>query len=394
MAVRRCLAALTAGAVLFMACGEEEVVGGCDVCPPPNAKNFLPLTTKAAVLNNLELAYSERVIAQFDSLLDSDFTFYFATGDVGGSIPPQWGRAEEATVTTMLFDPYINTPGLPVVRAIRMDLKFEGGVAWDDTIPPAFPAETWYTAKVYYEFTFEMNPDITYIAVPGSQAQLMVRNVGTDDAPQWRLVEWRDLANSSAALLGPASTETITWGQIKAMYVGAVFPREQVLGNLESSYNRRNVARFGELLDDNFTFFFSPGDVGGEIPEQWARPKEYQVATRLFNPLLDQPPYPTCRSIDVDLDLESGVQWVAVIPENFPTETWYTATVPYDFRFDMVPNLTYIAAPGSLAQFTVRNAGTHWSLVEWRDLGPGHAVLRSAASTQAVTWGGVKALYK
>jgi hypothetical protein len=170
------------------------------------------------VLNNLELSYNKRNFAEFDNLLDANFSFYFSLGDVGGNIPEQWGRTEERSATMMMFDRDLNVPGYPVCRSIRVDLKFEGGVAWDDTVPPAFPSETWYTTTVYYEFTFEMLPDMTYIATPGSQAQFTVRNVGTDEAPQWRLVEWRDLGYGSAAVLSAVSTESTTWGRIKVLY--------------------------------------------------------------------------------------------------------------------------------------------------------------------------------
>ena len=216
MTFLRCLAALMAGALLFLACEGEEVVGGCDPCPP-GGKRFLSLTEREHVLNNLELSYNERVVGQVDTLLDDNFTFFFSPGDVGGNIPADWGRAEELGATSLLFDPGLNDPSYPTCRSIRMDLHFESGVTWDDTIPPAFPTETWYTTTVYYEFTFEMNPDMTYIAVPGSQAQLTVRNAGTDDAAHWRLVEWRDVASNSV-MLQRAGTERSTWGQVKALY--------------------------------------------------------------------------------------------------------------------------------------------------------------------------------
>jgi hypothetical protein len=91
-------------------------------------------------------------------------------------------------------------------------------VVWAEVIPEDFPSEKWYTTSVYYEFTFEMDPDMTYLAVPGSLAQFTVRNAGTDNTPQWRLVEWRDLAGNNAAMRGPASTDRSTWGSIKALY--------------------------------------------------------------------------------------------------------------------------------------------------------------------------------
>jgi hypothetical protein len=174
--------------------------------------------------------------------------------------------------------------------------------------------------------------------------------------------------------------------------------REHVLTNLELAYNQRLVTRFGDLLDDSFTFYFSPGDVGGNIPEQWGGLQELKVVSLLFDPTLDQPTYPTCRSIRVDLKLEEGVDWVEVIPEGFPGEKWYTTRVEYDFKFEMEPDITYIAVPDAQAQFTVRNDGTddapEWRLVEWRDLIPGTLAMRSPGVGEGATWGGIKALYR
>ena len=215
--MRTVLVSLLIAVAFLPACEDEEVVGGCDLCPPPG-KTFQPLTTRENVLNNLELSYTQQKHSPYDELLDPNFTFFFSPGDVGGNIPAQWGRVEELQMATLLFDRTLNQPPYPTCRSIRMNLEFESGVVWVDTIPAAFPAETWYTTTAYYDFTVEMDPDITYIAVPGSQAQLTVRNAGTDDAPQWRLVKWRDLASNSVASQRSASTETLTWGAVKALY--------------------------------------------------------------------------------------------------------------------------------------------------------------------------------
>jgi hypothetical protein len=55
--------------------------------------------------------------------------------------------------------------------------------------------------------------------------------------------------------------------------------REHVLNNLELAYNERRFTPYDALLDPNFTFFFSPGDVGGNIPDQWGRAEELGVAS-------------------------------------------------------------------------------------------------------------------
>ena len=98
-----------------------------------------------------------------------------------------------------------------------------------------------------------------------------------------------------------------------------------------------------------------------------------------------------CESLDVDLVIPANLIWVEIVPEEFPSEKWYVTTVSYDCVFELVPNTTYITAPGAKAQFTVRAGGDQWRLVEWRDLG-------SAASEMAfgseIAWGAVKLLYQ
>lgn len=200
------LAYLFVGAALLLACDTPLFCEDCcDSCPPPPPPpSFKPPTTAAAVLNNLELSYNKRNLTRFDEVLDSDFTFYFWPGDVGGSIPEQWGRAEEIAVTTLLFDPTLSDPRYPTCRSIRMNLDFENGLEWVEVVPEDFPDQTWYKATVPYDFTFEMKPDIIFIA-RGPSAEFTVRNVGTVDEPRWDLVEWRDLGSNSILAASLAS---------------------------------------------------------------------------------------------------------------------------------------------------------------------------------------------
>jgi len=152
--------------------------------------------------------------------------------------------------------------------------------------------------------------------------------------------------------------------------------RWHVLNNLELAYTRRHINQYNRILDANFTFFLTPGDVGGGLPENWGRADELKYNTDLLNAQLDEnSPFPRCKSIQMDVQWEKGLQWVEITPGSAPDETWYTATVFYDFKFEMEPDNTYINNPGAKGQFTVRDAGpfegkpSHWQLVEFRDLG-------------------------
>ena len=150
-----------------------------------------------------------------------------------------------------------------------------------------------------------------------------------------------------------------------------------VLSNIELAYTKRNLERYDQLLDNDFTFFLSAGDVGGDVPESWDRTTEVQANTNLFS--IDQPPAPLKRVLTIDMDIHweddkgnPNITWIEFTPPN-SSETWCKTTVIYDFKIDVEGDLTYINNPGAQAQFTVRNAGTEeapvWKLVEFRDLG-------------------------
>jgi hypothetical protein len=167
--------------------------------------------------------------------------------------------------------------------------------------------------------------------------------------------------------------------------------KELVLANLEASYNRKNIAKFDALLDSDFVFFFSPPDVAGGAPAQWGRSEEMYLTTRLFDVGLQQGVW----RFDVNIQFETGVQWVDVIPAAFPDEVWYTATVPYEFFAQFESREAWVTSSGAQAQFTVRNTGTDsdpvWKLVEWRDIGITSPPVRAFEIYK--TWGGFKASF-
>jgi hypothetical protein len=169
--------------------------------PPDPPIQLADLSERWHVLNNIEYAYKNHNTQVYDALLDTEFTFFLFPGDVGGTIPATWGRTDELDVTSQLFESrnWQNPPAnKPVCRSIRLDLQFDkDNVSWVAEIPEDFPDQTWYSATIFYEFTFEMEPDLTLIAQTGARAQFTIRNAGTDEEPQWRLVQFRDLGSGS-----------------------------------------------------------------------------------------------------------------------------------------------------------------------------------------------------
>lgn len=197
----------------------EDEPNDCLTCGGPPPPVYLPLTTRSAVLNNLEEAYRRMQITKYQELLDQNFVFYFHNGDVGGGVPAQWGRVEETDAHAHLFDKsYVdNDPSDGIQEAckkIAMDVKWEDGVQWQQI---DVNGEDWYIATIFYNFQFDIGADDHFVNNPGAKAQFTVRNAGTDEAPHWQLVEMRDLGGSSVATTA-ASTDQASWGHVKGLY--------------------------------------------------------------------------------------------------------------------------------------------------------------------------------
>ena len=198
---------------------EDDTVGDCYDCGgfPPSQK-LMPLTSREAVLNNIQYAYYNRQIEVINALLDADFTFFFAPEDVGGSIPEQWARVDELEATNSMF--ISNSQPVPIgpqIRSMDFDVQFEEGVEWSSFTPGGFPSETWYYAEVGYSFTIEVAPDLTLISKHGSTAQFTVRNAGSEEVPHYQLVECRD-RGATMSIVQALEVAPDTWGEIKALW--------------------------------------------------------------------------------------------------------------------------------------------------------------------------------
>jgi len=163
--------------------------------PPVDNRKFQDLSERVHVLENLELAYNRRTITKYDELLDVNFTFHYTDGDVGGGgVPVQWDRAEEVLVNTRLFDP--NYSGANRCKSIFMDVRIEDGLKWSTVEANDGSGEEWFTTTLFYNFSIKAEPDTEFIPLGDAKADYTVRNAGTPDAPQWRLVEMRDRGGS------------------------------------------------------------------------------------------------------------------------------------------------------------------------------------------------------
>lgn len=163
--------------------------------------------------------------------------------------------------------------------------------------------------------------------------------------------------------------------------------RSHVLNNFALAHNKRDMTRYDELLDNNYTFSFDTVNNGSVVTIQWGRPDEITATGGLFNAV---------DKMDFALDLAS-IHWTEMTAPDNSGQTWYTTTVFYHFVIKIGP-VTYTPVASAQMSFTVRNAGTtakaHWQLVELRDdahiSSPPPAKASAMLHTEETTYGRVK----
>jgi hypothetical protein len=318
---------------------------------------LLPLTTRNAILNNIEVAWNRRDEVPIDELLDENYTFYFAPGDVGGDIPPQWSRATDLEATTRLFDSnqQPDPPADPVCVSVKFDLQFDPTtITWVEIPAPvtAF-GEVWYTTTVFYNFTLEVEPDVTLIPQNGAKAQFTVRSLGNE----WRLVEIRDLGGDTRSVSSVAGVAENTWGAIKSLYdygislgvPGSVF--EAMTYALES----KQAAAYERAISEQFAFSPTEQDsldqlfVDTSVYDGWTKGVEMDV----FGLMLSE-----AETIDVEFN-----------PAILINQTTFVR-----FRVEYALSVVNVATPtettvyAGVAQFDVRNEDGNWRLTFWDEI--------------------------
>jgi hypothetical protein len=145
-------------------------ISGCPFMPPDNpvepppVESFRPRTSAENLLANLKTAYSQRDIAEYESLLTPDFAFYFTEQDQSNpDIGDSWGRDYEIEAHASMFDgEFVHTLTLDFdMGTPRFDEESFNGTdsLWISDIanldldlfgtPPNHPGETpqWYRVQ-------------------------------------------------------------------------------------------------------------------------------------------------------------------------------------------------------------------------------------------------------
>jgi hypothetical protein len=175
---------------------------------------------------------------------------------------------------------------------------------------------------------------------------------------------------------------------------GDLTKKDDVLCNLEFAYRYRDLAELTRLMDPAFVFYFSPEDVGGNIPSQWDRASELLATDKMFgSPVTGIRNLSSSASAPSPVDVQEatwGFIKAAFQNANEPAvsislsltydigeDTWL-AFPPFYLKYAyysivvVAGDDTFVSAPGRQALFTVHlaevNGESIWQLVEWRDL--------------------------
>ena len=151
-------------------------------------------------------------------------------------------------------------------------------------------------------------------------------------------------------------------------------PRDNVLVNLQSAYNDRNISRYDELLDADFVFYFSTEDVLNGTVEYWSRAAEINANKNMFDPNYSNPNQEPVQDINLVLTYPEGDdQWTQITPEDqvkYPGETWYQKIVGYNLTVQLPGDFQYVGL-NKQAAFVLRAATKDtkqsWKIIVWRD---------------------------
>jgi hypothetical protein len=182
-------------------------------CPPP-VSNYLPQTSPANVIANLQIAYGERTIDEYRKLFTEDFIFVFSPTDLidpNHQTPPQWGLGEELVSTENMFTDElvfkIELSSYVLGVPTRVDSVEYRPRAWKVRIDRA-------NLQVY---TRKPDGTLLTLLVDGATEVFYFveepsRPSPINGRPTWYIFRWEDQP------IGSGKTEVISWGQVKALF--------------------------------------------------------------------------------------------------------------------------------------------------------------------------------
>lgn len=167
--------------------------------PPPPKTQYQDLSKRDHVLENLQKAYNEKNLNQYERILDNGFIFHFSPADISkGKVQvTQWGRDGELKATANIFNTNYQPPQGDPVSSISLSLTWPAGddnwTVINDPDPINYPGETWYEMTVSYVLEVKAG-STTYTSGGPIDASFVVRQSVVEGEPHaiWRIMIQRD----------------------------------------------------------------------------------------------------------------------------------------------------------------------------------------------------------
>ncbi|MCK4415330.1 MAG: fibronectin type III domain-containing protein [Candidatus Eisenbacteria sp.] len=169
------------------------------------------------VLHNLKMAYAERAVAEYESLLAMDFTFLLSAEDAAEpGMPESWGRQDEIGIHTNMFD---------YDRVQTLTLGFDSGDrVFDPTDGLWTITITNVRLRLYGETPGnEGEGPVEYKVDNGTSKFWFRENDWTEPGTEsdvWTIVKWKDqpIRPMSLSQEDPLPADGASWGTIKAVF--------------------------------------------------------------------------------------------------------------------------------------------------------------------------------
>jgi hypothetical protein len=180
----------------------------------------------------LEATWESQVEGEYGKLLSDDFRFHFSLNsdpELVNQYGDNWKRADEIAAFTHLFHGFMNTGGMSIPGASRIDLTLTGSSYGNDFDHGDSTAQYRHLVVTNFDLQVEVPtvPEPVLYSISSRQELFLVRGDAAvlpagaaADTTHWYIRRWEDLATVVAARKGPVinPAAAATLGRVKSTF--------------------------------------------------------------------------------------------------------------------------------------------------------------------------------
>ena len=161
-------------------------------------------------------------------------------------------------------------------------------------------------------------------------------------------------------------------------YLAATSP-ENLLANLKTAYEERNLGEYTKLFHEEFEFVFNPDDVQGDnpTPDTWARTEELLSAQNMFADA-------TVERIQLTFNQDDPEEWTELAPGGLKVRMDGTFLTVTTRNSEGEPLYLVVQGATHWFYFLQDSGSSTWRIRRWEDSPIGGKV-------EETSWGAIKA---